>query len=107
MTRLPVNLTPMRAVSGAAVSFAELGRLDVGMCDIGVGRRRVRIDSRNLVGLVFVQASQIEDNLETSQFDPFQRYLFGDNRNRVSLKTAFNVAELLPQRDEVAIDLAR
>ena len=94
------------ADSCSALAFTELSGLDMGMRYIGVGRGRVRIEGRNLVGLVFVQAAQIEDDLEASEFDPFQSHLLRDNGDCGSLEIAFDFAELLLQRGEVTKDLA-
>ena len=95
------------ADSGSALSFTELSRLDMGMYYIGVGRGRVRVEGSNLVGLMFIQTAQIEDNLEAPEFDPFQRHLLRNNGDCGPLEIAFDFAELIAQRVEVTKDLAR
>ena len=94
------------ADSCSALAFTELSGFDMGMRYIGVGRGRARIEGRNLVGLVFVEATQIQDDLEASKFDPFQSDLVRDNGDCGRLEIAFDFTELLLQRGEVTKDLA-
>ena len=94
------------ADSCSALAFTELSGFDMGMRYIGVGRGRARIEGRNLVGLVFVEATQIQDDLEATEFNAFQDHFLSYDRDCASLKVAFNVAELLLQRNEVTKNVA-
>ena len=100
------SLAECRANCCSPLSFTELSCLDMGMRYIDVGRGWVRIDGRNLIGLMFVQAAQVEDDLEAPEFDSFQRHLLRDNGNRGLLEIAFDFTELVLQRGEVTKDFA-